>query len=73
MLTNSLATNNHVSAHAAYTQFRSRILDMGVELYESITTEKKFVSIKPAGHNDLFYYQETLEAIENFLKPGKQN
>jgi len=35
VLTNSLATNNHVSAHAAYTQFRQRILDMGVELYET--------------------------------------
>ena len=34
VLTNSLATNNHVSAHAAYTLFRERILDMGVELYE---------------------------------------
>jgi len=34
VLTNSLATNNHVSAHAAYTQFRARIVEMGVEVFE---------------------------------------
>jgi putative cardiolipin synthase len=34
VLTNSLATNNHVSAHAAYTRFRERMMDIGVEIYE---------------------------------------
>lgn len=34
ILTNSLATNNHPSAHAAYTRFRDRMLDLGVTLYE---------------------------------------
>ena len=34
VLTNTLATNNHTSAHAAYSRFRRRLLDMGVALYE---------------------------------------
>lgn len=34
VLTNSLATNNHTSAHAAYSRFRRRLLDMGVKLFE---------------------------------------
>jgi len=33
-LTNSLASNNHVSAHTAYRHRRKQILEAGVELYE---------------------------------------
>jgi putative cardiolipin synthase len=34
ILTNSLATNNHTSAHAAYSKYRQQILDMGIGIYE---------------------------------------
>lgn len=34
ILTNSLGSNNHVSAHAAYTAHRKALLSSGVELYE---------------------------------------
>lgn len=34
VLTNSLATNNHLIAHAGYRQWRKRLLEIGVELYE---------------------------------------
>ncbi len=34
LLTNSLATNNHTSAHSAYQKHRKRILTSGVELHE---------------------------------------
>ena len=35
LLTNSLASNNHVIAHMAYKQWRKRLLGIGVELYEA--------------------------------------
>ena len=35
IVTNSLASNNHVSAHAAYARYRRRILATGAELYET--------------------------------------
>ena len=34
VLTNSLGSNNHVTAHAAYTKHRPKLLDAGAELYE---------------------------------------
>jgi putative cardiolipin synthase len=35
ILTNSLATNNHTSVHSAYSGYRKRLLDAGVELWEA--------------------------------------
>ena len=34
MLTNSLASNNHIPVHAAYARYRHRLIDTGVQLYE---------------------------------------
>jgi len=34
VLTNSLASNNHIPVHAAYARYRHRLLQAGVELYE---------------------------------------
>jgi putative cardiolipin synthase len=35
VLTNSLASNNHINAHVAYKRWRERIVEAGIELYES--------------------------------------
>ena len=35
ILTNSLATNNHTSVHSAYSSYRKRLLEAGVELWEA--------------------------------------
>ena len=35
LLTNSLASNNHMVAHTAYKEWRKRLLGIGVELYEA--------------------------------------
>ncbi|MBT8146609.1 MAG: phospholipase D family protein [Gammaproteobacteria bacterium] len=50
VLTNSLATNNHVSAHAAYSQFRARIMEMGVELYEFRADARMVENTRDADH-----------------------
>lgn len=34
MVTNSLASTNHIPVHSAYSSYRRRVLDAGVELYE---------------------------------------
>ena len=34
IVTNSLATNNHVPVHSAYARYRHALIDAGVELYE---------------------------------------
>ena len=34
ILTNSLASNNHIPVHAAYARYRHDIIQAGVELYE---------------------------------------
>jgi len=35
VLTNSLASNNHVPVHSGYTRYRKRVIEAGVELYEA--------------------------------------
>jgi putative cardiolipin synthase len=35
VLTNSLASNNHINAHVAYKRWRERIVEAGIELYEA--------------------------------------
>jgi len=35
IVTNSLATNNHTAVHSAYSSYRKRILDAGVDLWEA--------------------------------------
>jgi pimeloyl-ACP methyl ester carboxylesterase len=40
----------------------------GKKLFEALYTEKNFISIPNAGHNDLFLYEETYATVQNFLK-----
>jgi len=41
---------------------------LGRQLFESITTEKNFISITGVGHNDLFTVQQTFSALQDFLR-----
>jgi len=41
---------------------------LGTKLFNSLSTDKNFVSIDGAGHNDLFMYEETITAIKEFLE-----
>lgn len=41
---------------------------LGEELYLSLSTEKHFVTIEQAGHNDLFFYEDTFTALQAFLR-----
>ena len=54
VVTNSLASNNHVPVHAAYARYRHDIIDAGVELYEIRVDSSK----KPTG--ELGYDSVTL-------------
>jgi putative cardiolipin synthase len=35
IVTNSLASNNHVAVHAGYTRYRRSVIDAGIEIYEA--------------------------------------
>ena len=41
---------------------------LGRELFESLKTEKEFITVDGAGHNDLFSYPEMYTAVTDFLK-----
>ena len=40
---------------------------LGQKLFALLDTQKEFITITDAGHNDLFLFPETYEAITNFL------
>ncbi len=44
IVTNSLATNNHTPVHSAYSSYRKRILEAGVELWEARADAAKIVN-----------------------------
>jgi len=43
-------------------------IKLATQLYGSLPSDKKFVTIPGAGHNNLFAHQETYDAIAAFLK-----
>jgi putative cardiolipin synthase len=56
MLTNSLASNNHIPVHAAYARYRHRLIDAGIELYEMRVDAANL----PEGDDDEAYESVTL-------------
>jgi fermentation-respiration switch protein FrsA (DUF1100 family) len=42
--------------------------ELGQKLFSSLDTQKEFVTIEDAGHNDLFSHQQTHTAVVDFLK-----
>ena len=51
ILTNSLATNNHKAVHSAYANYRKRMLEAGVELWEARADAAKITT--PEGETQL--------------------
>ncbi len=58
VLTNSLASNNHIPVHAAYARYRHRLLQAGVELYEMRVN----ASDVPVGKDEKQFDRVTLHA-----------
>jgi putative cardiolipin synthase len=56
MLTNSLASNNHIPVHAGYARYRHRLIDAGIELYEMRVDAVDL----PEGNDDDTYESVTL-------------
>lgn len=46
VITNSLASNNHIAVHSAYSSYRRRLLEMGVELWEA-RADAAQITVKP--------------------------
>ncbi|MDH4047246.1 MAG: phospholipase D family protein [Gammaproteobacteria bacterium] len=44
LVTNSLASNNHTPVHSAYSRYRKRLLQAGVELYEARANAAQVIS-----------------------------
>lgn len=42
-------------------------IDLGQQLFSTLETERQFVAIPEAGHNDLFRYTKTRDSIKHFL------
>jgi len=76
----SILVNNSFDSLTLLTQYRNPVtiihgdkdqiipLGLGQKLFESLNTQKNFVTISGAGHNDLFTHQEMYTAMINFLK-----
>jgi len=47
LVTNSLASNNHIAVHSAYSSYRRDLLEMGVELWEARADAAK-ITVEPA-------------------------
>ena len=53
VLTNSLASNNHVPVHSGYARYRKDVIDAGVELYEARANAGKELSYGEDGPENL--------------------
>ncbi len=71
VVTNSLASTNHVSVHGGYLEYRARLLKAGVEIYELMpdgTVDKEVPDIRNTLHTKLTVIdgQETIVTSMNF-------
>lgn len=76
----SLMVDNALDNEVFLQDYRGRVLqihgdqdtiipyELGQKLHASISTEKQFVTITGAGHNDLFKYEQTYQVIETALQ-----
>lgn len=75
----SLLVDNAFDNQAALQNYKGEVLiihgnndsiipfKLGKELYNELLAEKEFITINEAGHNNLFSYQQTHAAIQEFL------
>lgn len=77
ILTNSLASNNHVAAHGAYQRYRESLLDAGVELFEVRATAAdvyyEFGALRSGGEGRVNLHTKAIVIDRRWVLAGSLN
>jgi len=72
VVTNSLASNNHVPVHSAYARYRKDVLGVGVELYEARADAGRFAAT-PGGPENFTLHTKLILIDRRYLFVGSLN
>ena len=73
VLTNSLASNNHVAVHGAYTRYRKDVISAGAELYEARANAAREVQGTDDGPDTLTLHTKAFMIDRRYLFVGSLN
>jgi putative cardiolipin synthase len=73
VVTNSLASNNHVPVHGAYSRYRRDVIKAGVELYEVRANAARDLSPTGEGPDNLTLHTKTIYIDRNKIFVGSLN
>ena len=73
IITNSLASNNHVPVHGAYSRYRKDVLRAGVELYETRLNAAREIPGNENGPANLTMHTKAFLIDERYLFVGSVN
>ena len=73
ILTNSLASNNHVPVHSAYARYRKAVIKAGAELYEARANAARDMNEKAEGPDTLTLHTKAILVDQKKLFVGSLN
>jgi putative cardiolipin synthase len=73
IVTNSLASNNHVPVHGAYSRYRKDVLQAGVELYETRLNAAREIPGNENGPDNLTMHTKAFLIDDRYLFVGSVN
>ena len=73
ILTNSLASNNHVPVHSAYTRYRKDVVNAGAELYEARANAARELEDDESGPGVLTLHTKAFYIDRRYLFVGSLN
>jgi len=73
IITNSLASNNHTPVHGAYSRYRKKVLQAGVEIYEARVNAARELSNNESGPESLTMHTKAFIIDDRYLFFGSLN
>lgn len=73
VITNSLASNNHLVVHSAYSRYRKDVIKTGAEIYEARVNAAREMSGDEAGPNKLTMHTKLILIDRRYLFIGSLN
>ena len=73
MVTNSLASTNHIAVHSGYSRYRREVIRNGVELYESRANAGQSIADETSGQEQLTLHTKLIIVDRRYLVVGSPN
>jgi len=73
MVTNSLASNNHIAVHSGYSKYRRDVIRAGMQLYETRANAGRSISGDEDGTEQMTLHTKLIIVDRRYLVIGSPN